>query len=574
MGIHRFFPYFKTRFASSIINMKRDEKLSDFKVTVDNLAIDMNGLIHNSAQYVFKYGNNKPQARFLNGGNNIKPVPNTISRQKKVYEDVCKSVMDLIETVQPQKKLILCVDGVAPLSKEMQQRSRRFKSAKEQANTKQEFDNCAISPGTVFMDFLTKYLDWFIRKQLSENEKWRHLQVVFSNEKVHGEGEQKIMSYARDHPSESYCLVGMDADLIMIALGSHIKNFYILREDNYQNSEYDFYLINIDDVRQTLLDIMYWKNPNKRFSEKCAINDFVLMCFTTGNDFLPHIPSIEIMEGGIDVLLDVYKNVGESYGHLTRIVKEKVYIVKKALEIYMGSIAQYEKGLIEEKINRPVDYFPDEILNDCISFSPESGKKIIDYERYKKRYYEVNMYGKTIKEACHNYLEGMMWVLQYYTTHVPSWKWHYTAYYAPFAGDLAHHLPSFKFAEYPSTQPHSMFQQLMSIIAPPSAKLLPYPLNTLLTDETSPIRHFYPLEFKIDLSGKRKEWEGKVILPFINQEEFDRVYMTHISSVSEKDLKRNIPGRTFVYSYSVDTCYTFRSYYSDIENCHAKITSI
>jgi 5'-3' exonuclease len=42
------------------------------------------------------------------------------------------------------------------------------------------------------------------------------------------------------------------------------------------------------------------------------------MCFTVGNDFLPHIPGIEILEGGIDFMIDVYKNTCSSYGHLTK----------------------------------------------------------------------------------------------------------------------------------------------------------------------------------------------------------------------------------------------------------------
>lgn len=79
-----------------------------------------------------------------------------------------------------------------------------------------------------------------------------------------------------------------------------------------------------------------------RYDFERVLDDWVFMCFFVGNDFLPHLPSLEIREGAIDRLLELYKKcVYKTGGYLTNsgeVNLERVQMILKDL------------GLVEDEI--------------------------------------------------------------------------------------------------------------------------------------------------------------------------------------------------------------------------------
>lgn len=549
MGVKYFFSFIKDRFPESITPINSPME------NIDNLMIDLNGIFHTCAQSV--YSTSEVQYYLT-----YQPRLPTLKQQFDTFEKIWKMITNIFSLAPPRKRLILCIDGVAPFAKQTQQRQRRFKAVKDKI--KGEWDSNCITPGTVFMDHLSKFIDFKIRVQLSEG-RWRGLEIIFSNEKCPQEGEHKIIKWVRqNHSQESYCLHGMDADLVMLGLSTEKEKFHILRQNHLNpNQHYD---IDLDKLRIGLTKMFMFNSP--QLDEKRIIRDFVFMLFTVGNDFLPHLPAIEILERGIDILAEVYRINSEKYSYLTEIVDEKAIFRKESFSKFLELLGQYEQDILNKKANHFVGYI-DPILEECKQCKNTPSDQTpdiytVDFERYKTLYYKNKLGGRSVREICFQYIEGLQWVLNYYTTGITSWKWYYPHYYTVFSSDLSKFVLEYQTIQYTPSTPLTPFEQLLCVLPPFSSSILPSPLNTLL-EEKSPLKKYYPEGFDIDLEGKRNDWEGIAILPFIDLKLIQTHYQKLICRVPARCQKRNIVGKTFIYRWVDDNELTiYKSWYGNL----------
>lgn len=82
------------------------------------------------------------------------------------------------------------------------------------------------------------------------------------------------------------------------------------------------------------------------FNLEQAIDDWVLLIFFVGNDFLPHLPSLEIREGAIDTLLRIWKReLPRMGGYLTNHGQLELARVQIILE----GLAQREDDIFKRR---------------------------------------------------------------------------------------------------------------------------------------------------------------------------------------------------------------------------------
>jgi len=557
MGVKYFFSWFKKTFKNHIKNIKITENILNTAASIDTFLIDLNGIFHYCAQKAFHYGS------FSNRNASMRPQ-NYKKQLNYVFELTGQYIHELITFVKPKHRVVLCIDGVAPVSKQYQQRQRRFKTSLDMnVNVDNKFDSNSITPGTTFMDSLSRYLDWYIRMKMTSDDVWKNIEIIFSNEKVPGEGEHKLVKFVRDfgEKDDHFMIHGMDADLIMLALASEKENFHILRENPYKTQgNTEFFYINIKGVRDSLVNSLL--HEPSMTPDQFYINDFILMMFMSGNDFLPHLPSIDILEGSIEHFFDVYRSTVLSYGN---IVTQCNTIYLKPLLILLATLGTSEIEILEERRK----HLKDSLLEKHTILKED--KFILNWEEYRKDYYATKLNCNTekdIEKACVSYIEGMQWVLTYYLEGVSCWKWFYNYSYSPFSSDIAKYGEKIKYTDKICSEhkPFDPFFQLSCVLPPKSSSLLPTPLDTIM--KLPKTISFYPEDFKIDMDGKRNDWEGVVILPSIDFNILEKEYKKLLYNVERKDKFRNSVGKTIVYKNDL-SCdeYEYKSFFGNITNC-------
>ena len=305
------------------------------------------------------------------------------------------------------------------------------------------------------------------------------------------------------------------------------------------------------------------------------IKDYIFLCFLLGNDFLPHFPAVNIRTGGINILLNVYRetlgkdntkfliNTGTNsiqwknfHEFISNIAKSEDVLFmdehkrRDKAEKRMGyqnphgypgqGVKQWRNERNERNNTKSTNnilsqtedilgtelYKTDDLL--LLPMKERSVEKYInpfshDWEyRYYKSLFDIEITDERRRQISMNYLEGLEWTYNYYTTGCIDWRWCYKFHYAPLFKDLVKYIPHMNttFLSRKEKQPIEDVVQLCYVLPRANSNLLPFNVSIVLLNR---LGHLYGEDYDFKWAYCKYFWESHADLPTLNIEVLENI---------------------------------------------------
>lgn len=572
MGVPGFFlwltkNYKKEHFVFKKSSLSQDDPLLQKVNNIDYFLIDTNCMLH---PVCFKILADNSKITDMN------------KLQRKMFTACIEYLEKIIQIAEPKKGVYIAIDGVAPVAKIKQQRSRRFKSIHDRDlynNIRKKHNkeipffwtNSCITPGTKFMRQLNDIIiEW--SKKFSKKHK---LEIIYSSCYTPSEGEHKLLQYIYKHKNYKYMTYGLDADLIFLTLATGLEDIYLLRESNQinkkssgfsvvslsimKNAIYNSFLIELENNKE-------YSEENIKLNKENIIRDFIFICYLMGNDFLPHLPSLDIYENAIDTLIMKYIechyelreyiiNGNNINWKFFKMIIEELYLIEE--ETLVSSYSSKKKFRNNCKSTDPYDIEISKIENLLFKIKDPvklgQGQLSEFRERYYKYYFQVepDEIDEFSSKMVYEYIKGLKWVTLYYFDSCPSWNYYYKYDHPPFMYDVYNYIKDkddlFVNINFELGKALSPYEQLLCVLPKESNFLLPKPIRKLMLNVNSSLAHLYPSKYKIDLINKKKYWMGIPELPSLEINLISNTIKKYFRKLSKEDLEYNNVKKNYYF---------------------------
>ena len=385
-------------FSDIVKRYKNIVKRLDSLPRIDNLYMDTNGIIYDAVRLV---GSNRWSSDDEYETMIINMVCQRITEYVKLLRPESK-IFIAFDGVAPVAKLNQQRERrykswfTTIVEQTIQRKTTAAKSSAEgtganpakvvQAALQKSWNTSSITPGTRFMAKLDARMREYISTQMyanSANDGTSGPTYIYSGSCVPGEGEHKIFEYIRSfpdyHKDTTTLIYGLDADLIMLCLNHlHIsENIFLyrdtpefiqsldstlLKDDNYFLDIPSFAcsleiimretkttgvasgMLSSSKVSADMEGAVIPRETRITPNVVAAIDDYIVMTFMLGNDFMPHFPSLNLRTIGMTILLQTYADVFRDSPHymVRRTSTNAKEIVWKYLRLFIERLAANE----------------------------------------------------------------------------------------------------------------------------------------------------------------------------------------------------------------------------------------
>ena len=505
---------------------------------VKYLMMDINCLLHPCVSYIIDLYE-KGLIDELN-----KDVLNRELLELFIWEKIQLSIDQMICIINPEI-LYLAVDGVAPMGKITQQRQRRYKYLYDASTTsfdklfeKKPVSSIELTPGTKFMERLNNKFNEYVA-HLNKSR----LKCIYSSFMEEGEGEHKILQYIKNNVEKDKTIIiyGLDADLLFLSLiPGKSYDIYVMREEVFfkkfgESVKEEVY----NDKNKYSLKREREKIQSYNYVEirelhelinnlHIETNDFIIICFLIGNDFIPSILTLDIKSGGLDKIIDAYSKIKHKFKHdalksIYNTSENKIVINHKFLKSLFtellwteNNVWNKDKNFISDKkfiaeYNKLClgEMFNIEFLN--VPFT--SSTEYISYYKGTDNIYNDN------SSIVQHYINGIVWCTHYYFNKCISWKWSYPYMIAPLIKDIINYYPKKIILSIDKCKLIPV-EQLILVIP----KLLhKYVIDKDILEKFNKLHnigYMFPTYYNIDVRKEKMYWKTLVNIPNVDYDEY------------------------------------------------------
>jgi 5'-3' exonuclease len=235
-------------------------------------------------------------------------------------------------------------------------------------------------------------------------------------------------------------------------------------------------------------------HSDKVIDREQTIDDYIFICFLLGNDFMNHIPSLNLRYGGHAVLLNIYSDLQKRYQGYFQLVDQeqpdllhmtffKEFIHEIALKEKdtmrkILSVRERQSKKIYNQYSNNFQMFRNQVnkenlsLEDIYKFQSETydhnsdgSKKMIEnlpllYSSGERKEYNDMKYNDKL---CEDYMKSLLWTTHYYFDKCCDWRFSSVFNEAPLVEHLFRYITDHKITLEHNDTEFSNYEQLSYI---------------------------------------------------------------------------------------------------------------